>query len=156
MTVQPRRITAKAFARYGETAVLPDDEEPLASEEAFSYWSDVSRLKIDGETEIGYCTAFQQEKGEAPWLERHLRTPELLIPIDAPFLLPVLLENESEEQMEVFEVRPGEAVIIDRGVWHGACSPACSDEVTYFVIFRRGTPHEDVIKRDLVNVKISV
>ncbi len=48
----------------------------------------------------------------------------------------------------------GEAVVLDPGAWHSACVPAEGAEATYFVIFRRGTPHEDVEKIETNPVSI--
>ena len=155
MNITPQRVTAENFMRFGAVAKLPTNAEPLAAEASFSYWSDVAAFAIEGPTEIGYCTVFRQEGGPINWLERHVRTPELLIPIDAPFFLPVMRDDESVERLEVFEVRPGEAVVIGQGVWHGACHPTHGEEATYFVIFRRGTPAEDVAKRELQDLAIS-
>lgn len=150
-TLQPKRLTADAFAPYGAVARRPDTA-PLAATEQFSFWSDVAAYAIDGETEIGFCTVYQQPAARVGWMERHARTPELLVPIDGAFLLPVM----TDEQVEVFRVEPGEAVVIDPDVWHSACLPAGADETTYFVIFRRGTPHEDVEKRDVAPVAVAV
>ena len=80
------------------------------------------------------------------WMERHDRTPEFLIPADGPFLLPVM---DDAGAVAVFRVEPGEAVVIGQGVWHSACLPVGAEAATYFVVFRRGTPQEDVTKQDI-------
>jgi ureidoglycolate lyase len=147
MPPTPQRITPDNFASYGRVARLPDGQ-PTAEDATFRYWSDTAHFSIDGETEIGLCTVVRQDESAVTWMERHDRTPELLIPIDGPFLLPVMGADGSAE-VEVFEVQPGEAVVIGQGVWHSACHPADGDAATYFVIFRRGTPQEDVVKKDI-------
>ena len=154
MTIHPRHVTDENFGRYGSVARLPSGD-PLAADETFSFWSDVANFSIEGETEIGYCTVYRQNGRVIPWVEKHDRSPELLIPIDHPFYLPVLRPDDPEEDVAVFEASPGEAVVIDAGVWHGACQPAEADEATYFVVFRRGTPQEDVTKRDLSDARIA-
>ena len=154
MVVHPRDVTDENFGRYGSIARLPS-ENPLAADETFSFWSDVANFHIEGDTEIGYCTVYRRDGQVIPWVEKHDRSPELLIPIDHAFHLPVLRPDDSEEDVAVFEASPGEAVVIGAGIWHGACQPAASDEATYFVIFRRGTPQEDVTKRDLTDVSIA-
>ncbi len=87
-------------------------------------------------------------------MERHLNTPELLIPIDAPFVLPVQLEESADSGVGAFLVNIGEAVVVDRAVWHGACLPVGKRKSSYFVIFRRNTPHEDVQKKVIETVEI--
>jgi ureidoglycolate hydrolase len=91
---------------------------------------------------------------EISGVERHLRTPEILIPIDAPFILPLLLDGQPDSAVEAFQVNLGEAVLIDKAVWHGACLPVGKKESTYFVIFRKNTPHEDVAKKNTQKVQI--
>lgn len=147
--IQPQYISPGAFARYGKVAQLPG-EEPLAATEQFQFWSDVVAFDVEGPVEIGYCTVFEQAEDQVSWMERHDRTPEVLVPIDGPFLLPVMAEG----QVEVFLVEPGEAVVIGANVWHSACLPVDDEETTYFVIFRRGTPQEDVTKIDIDPVSI--
>lgn len=152
MPVSPQRITAENFAPYGRVARLPDGT-PTAEDATFRYWSDAAHYGIDGETEIGFCTVYRQDAPAVTWVERHDRTPELLIPIDGAFLLPVMGAGDAD--VEVFEVEPGEAVVIGQGVWHSACHPAAGDAATYFVLFRRGTPQDDVTKKDLTATPVT-
>jgi ureidoglycolate lyase len=149
-TLTPQRATPEAFARFGSVVPAPT-VEPTAADPTFSYWSDLAHYRIEGETEIGLCTVHRQADPRVTWMERHDRTPEILIPADGPFLLPVMDEAGA---VEVFRVEPGEAVVIGDGVWHSACHPAEAASATYFVVFRRGTPREDVVKRDVPAVAV--
>jgi len=87
-------------------------------------------------------------------MERHLNTPEFLIPIDAPFIIPLLNDAKKPGESEAFLVEIGQAIVINERVWHGACIPYEKDQCSYFVIFKRGTPHTDVEKTDLPLIKI--
>lgn len=147
-TIRPARLTPEGFARYG-TVARPPGGAPLAATEQFRYWSDAAAFAVDGETEIGYCTVYAAD-APVDWMERHARTPEVLVPIDGPFLLPVMADGA----VEVFRVEPGEAVVIGPGVWHSACRPVDAASTTYFVLFRRGTPHDDVEKTDVAPVAL--
>jgi ureidoglycolate lyase len=138
-------VTPEAFRPYGRVVLAPT-ATPTASDPSFRYWSDLAHYGVEGETEIGLCTVYRQEDDRVAWMERHDRTPEILIPVDAPFVLPVM---DGAGRVEAFRVDPGEAVVIDPGVWHSACRPVGAEEATYFVLFRRGTPAEDVVKRDV-------
>lgn len=153
MLISPKPVTPDSFGPYGEIAERPSGP-PTAEGDAFSYWSDVVHYRIDGSTEIGYCSAFPQPDSPVPWVERHARTPELIIPIDGPLALPVMGDEATE--LKAFYVEPGDAVIIDNNVWHGACHPAVQNDVTYFVIFRRGTPQNDVSKQELQDVSLDI
>ena len=144
-TLTPQRATPEAFARFGAVVPAPS-AEPTAADATFAYWSDLAHYRIDGETEVGLCTVYRQADPRVTWMERHDRTPEFLIPTDGPFLLPVM---DGDGAVALFRVEPGEAVVISGGVWHSACLPASADSATYFVVFRRGTPREDVTKTDI-------
>ena len=148
--ITKQRIDAGGFSPYGTLAIRPDGP-PLAEDNTFRYWSDAGRYGIEGEAEIGFCTVYEQEQNVVKWMERHARTPEVLIPIDAPFVLPVMSQGGN---IDAFVVEPGEAAVIGKGVWHSAGKPVGDGEATYFVIFRRGTPQEDVTKMDIEPVAI--
>ncbi len=149
--VSIKRINPDAFRPYGQVIQAPD--EPATAESAmFRFWSDLAHYGIEGETEIGLCTVYRQEVPVISWMERHERTPEILVPIDSPVLLPVMPPEGGPESVVLFEIHPGEAVVIADNVWHSACLPVRGAEATYFVIFRRGTPQEDVIKTELANL----
>ncbi len=148
MIVQSKRISPQNFARFGSVVTRPDGT-PTSQAANYRFWSDIADYAIEGETEIGLCTVYRQPKTEISGMERHLRTPEILVPIDAPFVLPLLIEGDSDEKAEAFRVDIGEAVVINRAVWHGACLPVGREESSYFVIFRRNTPHEDVVKKEV-------
>ncbi|HET6568891.1 MAG TPA: ureidoglycolate lyase [Rhodothermales bacterium] len=151
MNVQPEPISPERFAAYGRVA-KPPAGKPLVEGPEFRYWSDAAHYHVEGDTEVGYCTVYRQPDGMVSWMERHDRTPEILIPVDRPFLLPVM---GKDDRVEVFQVEPGQAAIIGESVWHSACIPAEGGQATYFVIFRRGTPQEDVTKKDIAPVSIA-
>lgn len=148
ITIISKPITEANFKKFGRVVKSPKGQ-PTAQSNDFKFWSDITNYEIDGSTEIGICTVFKQPKNTINGMERHLNTPEILIPIDAPFVLPLLKEGEIEIQSEAFQVNIGEAVVIDKAVWHGACLPVGKEESSYFVIFRKGTPKVDVYKKVL-------
>lgn len=148
--MQAQAITSENFSVFGRVTAWPEGD-PLAADETFAFWSDVAHFEIAGETEIGYCTVYRQKRDVVGWMERHDLSPEILVPIDAPFVLPVMTE---EGEVEAFHVALGQSVVIGQGVWHSACKPVGVDSATYFVIFRRGTPQEDVVKTDIDPIDI--
>lgn len=148
------RIDADVFAPFGRVAALPSSPS-LAETDEFKFWSDVADYQIEGETEIGFCEVFPRSGNAVHWMERHEQTPELLIAIDGPLVLPVMTNGETPV-VRAFEFRPGEAVVIGQNVWHSACLPTGLGATRYFVIFRRGTPQEDVIKTEIPDVSIRI
>ncbi len=150
MKIKQMKATTDNFSVFGKLVTLPT-AEPTAEGPTFRFWSDIADYTIEGETEIGLCTVYKQADDEVQVVERHLRTPELLIPVDAPFILPVAGPDGT---VSAYRVDPGEAVVIDEAVWHGPCIPVGKQTCTYFVIFRKGTPFEDVEKRNVQKTTI--
>lgn len=153
MTVRVVEATPVAFKKFGKVFKVPKGM-PTAESAEFRYWSDVTHYSIQGETEIGWCVVYRQPAMTVTGVERHVQTPEILIPVDAPFILPVLTDGDLDNKLEAFKVDIGEAIVIREGVWHGACLPLGKKESSYFVIFRKGTPQEDVAKRAITGVTI--
>ena len=153
MKIKSKHISQENFKKFGKVVTAPEGK-PTSQSADYKFWSDIADYLIEGETEIGICTVYKQPINQISGMERHLRTPEILIPIDAPFTLPLLLDGESEEDTEAFQCDLGEAVVINKAVWHGACFPVGKEESSYFVIFRKGTPHEDVEKKETRSIGI--
>lgn len=153
MRIKAEHITTENFSKFGRIVSAPKDK-PTSEAEDYKFWSDIADYMIEGSTEIGLCTVYKQPKAEISGMERHLNTPEILIPIDAPFVLPLLHDGKAGKEAEAFKVNIGEAVVIDRGVWHGACLPVGKKECTYFVIFKKSTPFEDVEKKQIEMIEI--
>ncbi|MCF7808304.1 MAG: ureidoglycolate lyase [Candidatus Marinimicrobia bacterium] len=152
MSVKVVRATREAFQAYGKFVTL--DESTVTSEgDNYVFWSDIASYEIKGETEVGICQVFRDDPLTVDTLERHERTPEVLIPIDGSFILPLKLDGDGNS-VQAFEVAVGEAVVINEGVWHGACVPLSGKACSYFVIFKRGTPDSDVQKQTTTPVEI--
>jgi len=155
MIIKARKVTKENFKKFGKVVVQPKGK-PTSEGADYKFWSDIAHYQIDEETEIGICQVFLQTRNIVAGMERHLHTPEILIPIDAPFVVPLLLEGEKEEKAEAFRVDLGEAIVIHEGVWHGACLPVGQKKSSYFVIFRRKTPYGDVEKKSIRPIEIKI
>ncbi|HDT12648.1 MAG TPA: hypothetical protein ENO01_03215 [Candidatus Marinimicrobia bacterium] len=148
-------MTPDNAIRYGTLVKCPQSK-PTTEGETYTFWSDIANYHIEGKTEIGLCTVSAPSGNLLSGVERHLYTPEILIPVDAPFALPLLLEGDNDQSLKVFRVNVGEAVVIHEGVWHGACIPLDKSSATYFVIFKHKTPFEDVEKKSISNVAVRI
>jgi ureidoglycolate hydrolase len=153
MNIRAKKITKENFSHFGKV-VVGTSGNPTSQAADYMFWSDIMNYKIDGETEIGICTVYKQPTNSINGMERHLNTPEILIPIDAPFILPLLNDKNKPEEVDAFIVDIGQAIAINEKVWHGACISFGQDECSYFVIFKRGTPHNDVEKTNLPEITI--
>ena len=153
MKIKVKKITSENFSTFGKV-VTGAVGDPTSKAADYKFWSNIMSYYIDGETEVGICTVYKQPSISINGMERHLNTPEILIPIDAPFILPLLLNKDKPEQAEAFTVDVGQAIAIDEKVWHGACIPLNKSESSYFVIFKKGTPNNDVGKTNLPEITI--
>ncbi len=155
MFIKANRVNKDNFNIFGVVINMPSGD-PTASAEDYKFWSDIGHYQIDGETEIGICTVYYHAGNSITVMERHTRTPEILIPIDAPFVVPLISDNDAKTSLRAFQVDIGEGIIINNGVWHGPCIPVGRDQSSYFVIFRRGTPFQDVDKKNITPVVIEI
>ncbi|MCL5102997.1 MAG: ureidoglycolate lyase [Armatimonadetes bacterium] len=155
MLIHVEDADEKHFRAYGSLVVMPDSPAPLGSD-TVRFWPALANYSICGGTELGLCTCLERPR-RIDRLERHLNTPEVLIPIDGDFLLPIASADQpvasngalEPEKTEVIRVKAGCAVIIDPGVWHWAVWPASGESVTYLVLFASGTSKEDLEIRDM-------
>jgi ureidoglycolate hydrolase len=156
LTVKAKRLTASSFSKFGKMAdahtVLP-----LIETENLKFWTTIATYTVDGETEIALCYV-KKSVDFVELLERHVKTPEILVPIKGDFIFPVapagylLDQTEIPEAsgVEAFLVRSNQAVVMEKGVWHTAPIPI-GKETAFFVIFKKETTKQDAVFRKLRN-----
>jgi ureidoglycolate hydrolase len=150
--IHTKNISSENFKKYGMVVTSPR-ATPTSQGDNYKFWSDIAHYHITTTAEIGICTVFNQSEIRIDSMERHLKTPEILIPIDAPFVVPLLIDAAAASP-ESFHVNLGEAVVINEGIWHSACIPIGVEQSSYFVIFRRNTPHDDVQMKSVESFQI--
>ncbi len=121
-----RHATAEAFARFGTVYDLAGGSDEKVVWTTGNGWRDGFTHKplIGGSGHLGMTSG-----GAAPWhcteMERHLGTEEAIFCADAPVVLAVAPASAApaprRDQIEAFVISPGQAVVMDRGVWHDAC-----------------------------------
>jgi ureidoglycolate hydrolase len=152
MRLAVRALTAEAFSPYGRVIERPRRNRD-ASGPGWEWWAET--LMLDGDPRpwgIGYLD-LQPTDLRFDWAERHLRSPEGIVPLgggcfvyvgpadhlDEPAKLPPF------ERFEVFRVPAGAGVVMDPGVWHGAPF-ADGRPGAAIVLLLEGTPSDDVTK----------
>ena len=118
--------TAEAFARFGTVYDLSGGSDPKVVWTLGDGWQDGFTHKplIGGSGHLGLTRG-----GAAPWhcteMERHPGTEEAIFCADAPVVLAVApasaMPAPRRDEIEAFVISPGQAVVMDRGVWHDAC-----------------------------------
>jgi ureidoglycolate lyase len=149
-TLRAETLTAAAFAPFGRVLGKPERPED-AGGPGWRWWADTMLLASDGRPfGVGYL-----DITPAPlrfdWAERHFRTVEVLVPLDAACLVYAGPPEPDEpaghlppmESFRVFRVEPGTGVALDPGVWHGAPLAAGAPVRVLCLILER-TGQEDV------------
>ena len=155
-TVEP--LTADAFQPFGRV-IEPPGREPDATRDPWRWWAETAVLESD---DRGYAVGYiEVEPAHAAfdWAERHLRSEELVIPVSGELLLYVGPPNQgnepARERFRVFRVEPTRAVVLRKGVWHGA--PLAGDgPATALVLLLERTGQEDTEVTTFDEVRVEV
>ena len=120
-------LTAGAFAPFGDVMDTAGDPDRLINAGLCGRWHDRARLDFgDGRAGI---SLFDAEPRALPYscdlLERHPDGSQAFIPMSLnPFLVIVAPDDGGEPgQPQAFVTAPGQAINLDRGIWHGVLTP---------------------------------
>ena len=120
-------LTAEAFAPFGQVI-----QQPSAAADAtgpgWQWWGETLLMAGDSRP---YGVGYLHLDPAAPrfdWAERHMRSPEVLIPTGGACLVYVGPPEQPEqpdrlpplERFRVFRIEEGQGVLLHPGVWHGA------------------------------------
>ena len=120
-------LTAQAFRPFGKIIEQPNRAED-AQGPGWTWWGENALMEnADRPYQIGYLDLKPSEL-KFDWAERHMRSAELIIPTGGDCLVyvaPPEYPDEPErmpafDRFQVFKVRAGQAILLDKGVWHGA------------------------------------
>ena len=125
-TVFARPVTPDNFSRYGKVYDLTGDTDPKVVWTVGDGWLDgfTKTPLIDGRGHLGVTRG-----GSAPWhcsaMERHPHTEEAIFCLAQQVVLAVAPASDAtapdRNEIEAFVIAPGQAVVMDRNVWHDAC-----------------------------------
>lgn len=144
-----QKLSKEAFAKYGTAIEIPSENAEMITEQS-NFWPRLGIMKTMSEFQVGISTLFKRPY-RFDRMERHLKTMELMIPLNGTILIPFtpykgfdLDETPNPEEVEIFEINPCQAVILKRGVWHWSPMPT-SNKVSEIVIFDKETEKKDLI-----------
>jgi ureidoglycolate lyase len=149
MKLKVETLTRDSFAPYGSIVSKPDTS-PTSKMEGLDYWAGVSTLPdVQGPFDVGYAV-LEPRPFVQDHFERHMRTPELLMPVDGDMIVVVGHADHPDEpgrlpakdRYAAFKVPEGVAIIMKSGVWHWAPFPVDSP-LRMLVIYRSGTAQDD-------------
>jgi ureidoglycolate hydrolase len=149
LPVEP--LDASAFSPFGAVIERPA-ARPDASGPGWTWWGEAQELRAtDRGYGIGYLELEPAERA-FDWAERHMRSQELIAPLDGCCLVYVGPPDFPErpdalpalDRFRVFLVEPGQAVVLGAGVWHGA-PLAEGGAAKAMVLLQEGTGREDTV-----------
>jgi ureidoglycolate hydrolase len=144
-------LTPESFRGYGSVlSVSPGT--PMADSEEITYWGKVAELEMGPRVSTGYLSC-KPRAGMLKQLERHLRTPEILVALRGDSLVcmarPSAPGSKVIDGLQAFHVRQGQAFAMAPGTWHWAGFPTAKTEAVFLVVFAAGTEGEDLEFTDL-------
>lgn len=135
-------LTPEAFAPYGRVVDLPS-RPPDAAGDPWRWWDETALLE-QGHYAVGYLSVEPGPSG-FDWAERHEDSEEMVVPVQGDVLVYV------GEPYRVFRVRPGQAVILAKGVWHGA--PLAADGHASAIVLLRAQRETETTRFDEMEVQ---
>jgi ureidoglycolate lyase len=143
-------LTEQAFAPFGKVIEQPARVHD-AQGSGWRWWAENALMESgDRPYQIGYLDLMPAEL-KFDWAERHMRSAELIIPTGGDCLVYVGPPDYPEEpgrlppldRFQVFKVKQSQAVLLDKGVWHGA--PLAIDKpLNVFVLLLSRTGEVDL------------
>jgi ureidoglycolate lyase len=128
ITLPVRQLTTEAFAPYGRV-IHPPDRAQDAEGPGWRWWAETVFLAGDERPwGVGYLDLEPAPPPRFDWAERHMRTPEAVVPLSGDVIVYVGPAEHLDEpdrapdlaSYEAFRVTSGTGVVLERGVWHGA------------------------------------
>jgi ureidoglycolate lyase len=135
--VKAEPLSVEGFSQYGTAILLPTTPAPKAGKD-WDCWFGFGKI-TDGNGSIGIVQT--RPSGDLiTHMEAHLH-PEFLIPVTGPIIQAVALperdgqpgEKPNPATVRAFILEPGQAIIMDRGVWHYAAVPLRDEAWYYFM-----------------------
>jgi ureidoglycolate lyase len=139
------RLTPESFAGLGQVVIKPAGQ-PTVTRPGLRFWNRVGAMDVPGEVEMGILELTTQEF-VFDSLERHVRTPEMFIPIEGVAIMPIGLGTGEDgfprpEEIKAFIFDAGTSIIMNPGVWHWIPYPVTA-VASYLIPALVGTPTED-------------
>ena len=142
----------ESFSEYGQFISTTKVEASFESQE-FQFWNRLGEMELFETASVCMVESFGAGGLKTEFLERHRRGSETLFPT-GDIVIVVALPGNSEntypdlETVKAFKIRKGDAVIINKDIWHYA-PLTVEKSVKTFIVFNTATPEKDNLKIDL-------
>lgn len=151
--VQIENLSSESFAPYGKVVDIPATA-PSKEGDGWDCWSYIQMLDVTEPIGFGLVETRQREFIVSA-MERHVSREELLLTFDREIIQPVALckdisnpeEQPDSNTVKCFLIKPGQAIVINRGVWHSPAYPASADARYLFAIEKK----KDAFGDEMIN-----
>ena len=151
MHLRIESVTPENFADFGRLVQQPG-RAPDAAGPGWHWWGEVEALAVAERPYALGLLSLSPAALEVDWAERHMASEELIAPLTGDCLVyvgPADYAQEPErlaefDRFRMFRVAPGQIVILNRGVWHGA-PLADTAPAQALVILLQGTAAQDTV-----------
>ena len=138
---------------YGEL-IEPGTSAPTVDTELFNFWNDLSIADSPAPVSFGLVYT-KHGKRIVPALERHVKTSETMVPLDADIAVvlgtPGKAHVPDPETVAAFRIPRGTGITLKRGTWHYVPLSTTGDPCRTLVAFRQNTPSEDLELKELAD-----
>ncbi len=149
-----QELSPEAFSSYGMVLDV-ENKEPTMEEPIFTFWDGLAEMDIKGKTTIALLEVNPREPVFSK-LERHVLTEEVFFAMDDVIILvgsPTPGQDLPDpETVRAFKLKGGKGIFLKEGAWHWIPYPL-KGKARLLVIFRKGTPQEDLEIKDLKELK---
>ena len=157
--IHVRSLDSESFRQYGQLISIrrASDMKPDFESENITFYGALGIFESRTPMEFGICT-YKKREPVIEHLEQHVLTQELLYAIDDDFIMPVApnvtrgVRNVPDlDNLEAVEVRKGEGILFDKGIWHWIPYPRRNHSYA-LVGFSKDTAKNDIEVFDLDEV----
>lgn len=153
ITITPAPLSKKNFQPFGQLIEMQAGVKPTVANATIRYWSGLAKARVHEQMEFGIFSVQARER-EVAEMERHNRSPELLVSLEGDSILVLAPRSPPRTsrahpdplQVKAFVMKQGQAVILAKGTWHALPFPL-SEKSKFLVGFRDGTAEKDLIIR---------
>jgi len=145
MTIKPVLLSAENFKNYGE--VLTDyGDIPMADDSVITYFGKIAKIDFSDTVSTGFLIGHKR-KYTTDKLERHIRTPELLVCLKSDSLILAGLpdaDGDGVKDVRAFYIKQGQAVVFHKATWHWTPFPISEESCEFLVVFNDKTESKDL------------
>jgi ureidoglycolate lyase len=144
ITITPKKITKKNFAKFGEL-ITTDDIKPISINDGYAKRFDgianLDTLKDNGETTISIFSAIKRTfPMNIDMMEQHPLGSQAFIPMKETTFLSFVAPNADKpdlDKVEAFIIPPGLGVNYKTGTWHFPL--IATEDMNFLVVDRKGS-----------------